>query len=175
MAANALTDVRCRHKDALVQTLFNTGHAKEIAVTFYAYSMGNWTEGSSAPEWENGEDFADYIVRIGYSPMKYRAGLEHGAEIEIYTSVDAKRFFASVSPDGNNCYDVFISDFPSLMLFIRDFASAFSILGIETHQAEMQGMIEKLFNAFHGHDAQGICSKCSPLEWRAQQDRRRST
>ena len=148
---------------------------REISMSRYTYSMGAWTQGNAAPDWEDNEDFHDYIARIGYSVVKCRLGNEHAACIDIHTSEDAKTFYASVSPDGNNVYEVFISDFPSLMLFLKDFGSTFSLLGIEIYQEEMREMVEKLFNAYHGHGAYDICKQCSPVEWQARQGRERAS
>lgn len=141
----------------------------------YTYSMGTWTQGNSAPAWNDSEEFATYIERIGYSTSHYRLGHEHGASIEIHTSSDAKSFYASVTPNGNDVYEVFLPDFPSLMLFLKDFGSAFSIFGIEVHQEETREMMGKLFNVYHGHDPYDICRECSPVEWKARQDRKASS
>ncbi|CAN7327524.1 hypothetical protein LJR143_001639 [Pseudoxanthomonas sp. LjRoot143] len=140
----------------------------------HTYSMGTWTKGSTAPDWDENEDFSAYIARIGYSQIMHRFGHEHGASIEIHNSTDGERFYASVSHDGSSVYEVFIPDFPSLMLFLKDFGSAFAVFGIESHQEETRAMLDKLFNVYHGHNAYDICSQCAPTEWRTRLDRKRS-
>ena len=138
----------------------------------FTYSMGTWTQGNSAPDWNEDEEFEDYLRRIGYSPVKNRIGHEFGSVIDIFTSSDENKFIASVSPDGSNVYEVFIQDFPSLMLFLKDFGSVFSLLAIEAHQSETRDMMEKLFNVYHGHAAHDICKQCAPSEWRLRQEKK---
>ena len=138
----------------------------------YTYTKGQWTDGNDLPEWADNEDFSEYLDRVGYSPAKLCVGSEHGSCIDIYESSDLGSFYASVAPLGGTCYEVFLPDFPSLMLFLKDFGPIFSALNIESDQSEILKLLEKLFRAYHGHEAYAICKQCDPTGWEANIKRR---
>lgn len=95
----------------------------------FTYLQGQWTDGNTLPEWPENEEFSDYLSRIGYSTSKLTIGSEDGPSIEIYEASDSNSFYANVCPSGGTCYEVFLPDFPSLMLFLKDFGTTFSALG----------------------------------------------
>lgn len=138
----------------------------------YTYSKGQWADGNDLPQWFENEEFSEYLKRIGYLSPKLSAGSEHGPSIEIYESSDGSSFYASVSPIGTTCYEVFLPDFPSLMLFLKEFGSAFSALNSESNQSEILSLLEKLFRAYHGHAAYDICKLCDPHGWEDHLKRR---
>lgn len=131
----------------------------------FTFNRGNWGDGNSLPDWVDGEDFDDYLKKIGYSTIKTTYGNEHGGEIEIYESLDGLSFYASVCPSGGNVYEVFLPDFPSYMIFIRDHAVAFSSESSNFHQKEILGLLEKFFQLHHGHSSYDVCSQCDPVAW----------
>lgn len=138
----------------------------------FTYTRGEWTDGNELPEWSENEEFAAYLSRIGYSSSKLTAGSEHGSCIEVYESSDGSSFYSSVAPAGSTCYEVFLPDFPSLMLFLKEFGAVFSALSAEEEQREILSLLEKLFRVYHGHDAHAICNECDPAEWQANLKRR---
>ncbi|MGE6214005.1 hypothetical protein, partial [Comamonas aquatica] len=66
---------------------------------------------------------------------------------------------------------VYLPDFPSMMMFVRDHAAAFSVETANSYQYEMLQIMQKFFQAVHGHDALNICKECDPHEWQRQKDR----
>lgn len=133
----------------------------------YTYTRGNWSNGIELPEWFDDEQYPAYLERIGYSSSKLSIGSEHGSSIEIYESSDCSSFYSSVSPSGGACYEVFLPDFPSLMLFLKDFAPAFAALSLDGDQREVLSLLEKFFRVYHGHAAHEVCRECDPLQWEA--------
>ena len=131
----------------------------------YTYSKGQWTDGNDLPQWADNEDFSAYLDRIGHSSSKLSVGSEHGSCIEIYESSSSSSFYASVAPLGSTCYEVFLPDFPSLMLFLKDFGPIFSALNIESDQSEIIKILEKLFRVYHGHEPYNLCRQCDPKGW----------
>ncbi len=133
----------------------------------FTYSRGQWSEGIDLPKWEDNEEFSTYLERIGYTSSKVNIGSEHGSLIEIYESSSQSSFYASVCPMGSTCYEVFISDFPSLMMFMREFGPAFSALNVDGQQQQILELLEKTFRVYHGHAAHELCAQCDPQGWEA--------
>ena len=73
---------------------------------------------------------------------------------------------------GGTCYEVFHPDFPCLMLFMKEFGSAFSLLNVENQQQAIFSPLEKLFRVYQGHAAFELCKKCDPKGWEANLKRR---
>jgi hypothetical protein len=134
-------------------------------MTRFTFDRGLWGDGNSLPDWQDTEDFDVYLRRIGYSSSKAHFGHEHGSQIEIYESSDSKSFYASVCPSGGTCFEVFLPNFPSLMMFIRDHGPAFAAESSNISQQEILSLLEKLFQLQHGHPAHRICEKCDPVAW----------
>ncbi len=116
----------------------------------FTFNRGVWEDGHSLPEWLDNEEYNDYFERIGYG-AEISFGHEFGSEIEIYESSDSKKtFLASVCPTGNTCFQVFLPDFPSVMMFIRDYATAFDTQSLNISQQEILTLLEKSFQLQHG-------------------------
>ena len=133
----------------------------------FTYTRGQWTDGSGLPEQVDNEEFSAYIRRIGYSASRLCVGSEDGPSVELYESSDRSSFYANVVPMGSTCYEVFLPDFPSLMLFMKEFGPALSLLNTETQQQEILSLLEKLFRVYHGHAAYELCKECDPKGWEA--------
>ena len=95
----------------------------------FTFNRGSWEDGSPLSEWEeeDGEDFEDYLIRIGYHGNKTIFGHEDNSHFEIHETMDGGSFYCIATPLRSNSYDVFLPDFPSLMMFIRDYGTAFSV------------------------------------------------
>lgn len=133
----------------------------------FTYTRGKWTDGIDLPEWKDNEEFSDYIERIEYQSSKLNIGSQHGPQIEVYESSTHNSFYASICPMGGTCYEVLISDFPSLMMFVKEYGPAFSTLNIEGSQQEILELLEKTFRVYHGHAAHEMCQECDPQGWEA--------
>lgn len=103
------------------------------------------------PEWEENEDFTDYLARIDHNTAKFSFGYEEGGQIEIYESSSSLSFYASVCPAGSTVFDVFLPDFPSMMMFVKDYAPAFSTESVNVTQQQTLALLEKFFQNRYGH------------------------
>ncbi|MCI5135763.1 MAG: hypothetical protein D3920_11975 [Candidatus Electrothrix sp. AW2] len=114
------------------------------------------------------EGFDDYLDRIGFNKSTTTFGEESISQIEIYESSDGKSFYVvvSLSGDGSISCNVYLPDFPSLMMFIKDYASAFSEQSSHSTMQEMLLILERLFQIDHGHSANSICPQCDPEGWK---------
>lgn len=144
----------------------------------FTFNRGNWEDTSPLPDWQDEEEFNDYLTRIGFSTIAGSFGHQHGGQIEIYESAThSGSFYASVCPSGGTVYEVFLPDFPSMMMFVRDHAAAFSAESSNRLQQEILNILEKQFQVQHVHPAHSICPQCDPAGWeanlRAKEERRK--
>lgn len=140
----------------------------------FTFNRGSWEDGSSLPEWQDSEDSDSYLERIGYSTPRNLFGNPDGCHLEIYESSTNTSFYASVCPSGGTCYEVFLPDFPSFMMFVRDYATAFATEAINVSQQQILELLEKMFQVQHGHSAYAICQQCDPEGWKARELRRKN-
>lgn len=136
----------------------------------FTFKRGIWSEGAGVLEINEEEDFSDYLKRIKYSVTKFTFGEEEeGSLIEIHESEESGAFLACVTL-GEKWYLVAIPDFPSVMMFIRDFGTPFATEASNFSQRESLRIQEKLFHAEHGHYSYLACDKCDPRA--AEQERK---
>jgi hypothetical protein len=140
----------------------------------FTFNRGSWEDGSPLPEWQDDENSDDYRQRIGYAGERTLFGHEYGGHLEIYESSADDSFYASICPAGGTCYEVFLPDLPSFMMFIRDYAAAFSTEATNVSQQQVFDLLEKMFRVQHGHSAQAICQQCDPDAWKAREQRLKS-
>jgi hypothetical protein len=139
----------------------------------FTYTRGNWSDGMPLSEWQDNENGDDYRRRIGYPTPTATFGHQHAGQIEIFESATDLSFYAHVTPNGSQVFEVFLPDFPSMMMFIRDHATAFAAESANTTQQQTFDLLEKLFRVQHGHSSHAICSKCDPDAWEERQSRQR--
>lgn len=132
----------------------------------FTFRRGQWEDGNELHEWQDNEEFDAYLQRIGYTSSKFAIGSEYTPELEIYESSDGCSFYVNVAPSGSTCYEVFLPDFPSLMIFLKDFAPVFSGIAMNSLQQELSTLHEKFFQLYHGHSAFNICERCDPEGWK---------
>lgn len=142
-------------------------------MSVFTFNLGTWTSGHSLAAWEENETHTDYLHRLGYSTVNASYGTEYGGHLEIYEAHDANSFYALVAPTGNSVFEVFIPDFPSYMLFMKDYGSAFATGGSNSTLNDIMDALGKFFRAEHGHDASDICSRCDPAGWERRLEARR--
>ncbi len=132
----------------------------------FTFNRGNWEDGNLLPEWEYPEEFGDYLKKAGFKSNETSFGLQAGSQIEIYESAtDNGSFYASVCLSGDTMYEVFLPDFPSVMMFVKDYAPAFSTESVNFLQQETCLILKKMFQAQHGHSVDSICAVCDPVGW----------
>lgn len=143
----------------------------------FTFIRGEWQDGNPLPEWEENEDYDDYLEKVGY-PRTARAaifGHEDGGNIEVFEAEEGSSFLANISPSGGVFYEVYLPDLPSFMMFIKDYGTVLAAESINTTQQQLLALNEKLFRAQHGHSYHGVCKECDPdgwethMKWRASQ------
>lgn len=140
----------------------------------FTFNRGSWEDGSPLPELEDNEDSESYLERIGYTQARHQFGHQDGGQLEIYESSKGNSFYASVSPSGTTCYEVFLPDFPSFMIFMRDYGAVFATEATNVSTQQILDLLEKMFQAKHGHSAHGFCQECDPVAWKAREQRLKS-
>jgi hypothetical protein len=138
----------------------------------FTYNRGVWHDGTPLAEWGDNETQEEYFERLGYQYYPRAASFGHpdGANVEIFESKDHKTFIATVCPNGNWADQVFLPDFPSFMMFSRDYGTLFSADSANELLREISKLQEKTFQAQHGHSAHAICQTCDPEGWEAQRE-----
>jgi hypothetical protein len=130
----------------------------------FTYDKGEWKEGNSLPEQGDGEEFSDWLTRCGFKPYPKNFGND-SASIELYQSDNGEApYLALVAPFGYLITAVFLPDFPSLMMFVRDFTTPFAISEMAEVQNSIETLLNKFFRVYHGHDPLNPCPKCDPAE-----------
>lgn len=105
----------------------------------YTYNNGVWETGAAIQDWKEGEEFEDFLKKNKYSQKVTKSyGCEGLENLEIYSGIgDEKSFLASVCPLGDEIYIVKLPDFPSLMMFLKDYSSFFEIEDLKEKLAEI--------------------------------------
>lgn len=137
----------------------------------FTYDRGTWKADNPLPDLEANEEFKDYLYRLGFTERAGLFGHEDAGHIEIYESNEGT-YFANVTPAGNVVYDVFLPDFGSYMMFIKDYGTLFSTDSANILQQQMLDIMEKLFRLQHGHAAYDFCKQCDPIAWDQFQKRK---
>lgn len=135
----------------------------------FTFNRGKWEDGNPLPEWHDNEEFDDYLTRIGYQTYKTTYGHEDASQIEVHAASENSTFYATVCPSGDVCYEVYLPDFPSLMIFLKEYGTVFAAESANNSLQQILALQEKLFRATHGHDAFNSCQQCDPSGWKAQQ------
>jgi len=138
----------------------------EIGMNKFTFNRGIWEKGQELPEQMENEEHFDYLERVGYSTNSVSYGTEGRERLEIFENQANHTFFALISPTGQKSFKVYIPDFPSYMLFIKDYGSSFAANGADSTQKEIMETLGKLFRAEHGHDWSEMCHLCDPVAWR---------
>lgn len=135
----------------------------------FTFNRGTWEDGNPLPEWKDEEEFDAYLNRAGYRTYKTTYGDTESSQIEVYAASENNTFYANVSPAGDLCYEVYLPDFPSLMIFLKDYSGIFSTASANDSLQQMLSLQQKLFHASHGHDAYISCQECDPTGWKIQE------
>lgn len=138
----------------------------------FTYNRGTWDVGSVLPIWEDHENGDEYVERLHYSTSPTRFGHPHGSQIEVYESMVNDSFLALVTLGSGSVHEVYLPDFPSMMEFIKDHGAGFSTDSINTILHNLSEVMDKLFQAQHGHPSHDICSKCNPEGWKDYEEYR---
>lgn len=106
----------------------------------FTYNRGAWTDGHELPEYLADEDEASYFGRLRLNPNLFQMGADEGPHFLVHAFKSGGAHLATVNL-GDDEYEVYLPDFPSAMMFIRDFGSAFAVSPLEIN---LEHLIEKL-------------------------------
>lgn len=137
----------------------------------FTYNRGAWEEGHSLPKKMENENKNDYLARMGYLTNSVSYGAKYGGRLEIFEKRENDVFFAFISPTGQTSFEVLIPDFPSYMLFIKDYGGSIAAAGTDATQKEIMETLAKLFRAEHGHHWDEVCHHCDPKGWERWNER----
>lgn len=130
----------------------------------FTFNRGSWEDGHDLPEPGQDDDPDGFLESLGYTLSVGSYGQDHGGSIRIFEEAEGNSYVADVCPFGGYCFEVFLPDFPSLMMFIKDYGTAFSAEATHAVQSEMLTILKRLFRAEHGHDSDTVCQQCDPDE-----------
>lgn len=137
----------------------------------FTYKRGEWIEGSPLTEMAEDEDWYDWLSRQGFNRNSSMAfGESDSPSLAIYKRTSGDSYLAEICLTSGETSSVFIPDFPSMMMFIRDFSPALSLAEFDCKLEKIGSAISKLFRVYHGHDAASCCQECDPLEWKWLQE-----
>jgi hypothetical protein len=97
--------------------------------------------------------------------MKTGYGNDGLGGFDVFESRKSDTFFVDVCWDGCTCRQIFLPDFPSLLMFLRDFGPVFQLSALRFDIEEMKEMMVRTFRKEHGHDSRSVCKDCDPLEF----------
>jgi hypothetical protein len=143
----------------------------------WQYVRGLWDQIEDPFAWPEGEDWERVYQRLGYgSPSQwggeeafYRPSLgvhERGRAPTSFT--DRFPYLLDVSVSGESSVFVLIPDFPSLLLFLREYGPVFESARTGGYLEELHEMASKIFRAEHGHSFSDVCLSCDPDRYTAQ-------
>lgn len=137
----------------------------------YTFTRGQWSEESTLPDWDDKKhgDYSAHLADLGYHPSRSSISNEWHPLLDIYAHHSNGAHVLEVG-FGGLCYEVFIPDFISLMMFLKDYAPALGALHSSESQNKLLEIIKRLFRAYHGHEYHTPCPKCDPFEWKRQED-----
>lgn len=141
----------------------------------YTYRLGILEEGADLPEWQNDEEFDSWLTRCGFYNFGDLIGDGESTHMEIYSSCHERqeRWLIEISPNSSRSSLILIPDFPSYLMFMKDYAPIFGAFATSETITELMRLMKKLFQAWHGHDSFDICPECDPSGWEQRQERHR--
>lgn len=133
----------------------------------YTYQKGQWIENTTFPELKEDENFDEYLKRVGFpiQTINFGCGDDEDFGFYVYERVEDNKddFFIMIYPLASKAYLVFIPDFISLMMFLREYTQVFTLQNLLEKLEEMHKTITKIFRVYHGHDPDSCCRQCDPV------------
>lgn len=106
----------------------------------FTYNRGTWTDGHKLPEYLADEAESSYFDRLRLNQNLFQMGSDEGPHFLVHAFKAGGAYLATVNL-GDDEHEVYLPDFPSAMMFIRDFGSAFAVSPLEIN---LQYLVEKL-------------------------------
>jgi hypothetical protein len=143
-------------------------------VAIWQYHRGEWT---TIEEELFQEDVYDSLEKMGYG-SRTTLGVDqaYGLSAEVWEAkaVNAKwQFFMFVQVTTDNMAPVFVTDFPSMMMLLKELQPIVSHGLLQDFQSVLSMIIDKAFHAWHGHGWEEACMDCDPVEIKGRMRRAR--
>jgi hypothetical protein len=131
-----------------------------------------------APEWIDGENDTTYMARLGYrfySQARHRDFTNFVGIWSLFVA-DAPdaRYLQVLLVDGatEDCNLVWLPTFPDLLAYMRLYGELGQPERDQDEWDAMRDTLKKFFRAWHGHEPQACCSRCDPMGYERQQQRK---
>ena len=142
----------------------------------WMYKRGTWEETEDPLVWEEGDAWETVLDRAGYEKQAEAGFSGIGSsswDIEVYKKKDDSSYLASVCYNSSDIETIVLPDYPSLLMFLREFAPFLTLESILFELDELRTMGDKAFQAWHGHDYAMMCHFCDPVGWERDKQRKR--
>ena len=149
----------------------------------WKYENGNWTPIEDPfGECSGDESWSDCLQRAGYKrhPFLSFGTDDYGNGVSVYKKQDEEPpLYLSVMLCSDEVMTVLVDDMANLMQWLKDYWPPLALENMHVTHTEMLEALRKAFQAWHGHEADDICSECDPFAWerrcqrRAERDRQR--
>jgi hypothetical protein len=117
----------------------------------YSFLLGQFSEEYLLEKCGEEEDPDKYFERLGFEcAHSLYYGDTDGSDVKIYTRDD--QFLCEIFLDGVCLTYVHIKDVPSLLIFIRDFGSTFTLLNLDTRIRQIEECLSTFFLENHGFE-----------------------
>lgn len=130
-------------------------------------------------QWQEGEDDGKWLPRIGYQ-SSYDEHVGHEMLPGGYSTAVAidpqapYRYLVFINAPRDHVEEIWIPTFADWLAFLGQVGPAATGFAIQQCLSEMRTTLEKLFQAWHGHDAIDLCHECDPHGYARQIERRRT-
>jgi hypothetical protein len=145
-----------------------------FAVRCLLFDRGEWKNGSPLPDYLDDECFDAWRVRTGFNKSFSLSDNSYYDEMAIiYDNEVTGTYLAEICLDGCNINMVYLPDYPSMMMFIKDYSPAILAIEASSKINDINNILGKLFYAYHGHYSTSTCYSCDPMEMARNESMRR--
>jgi hypothetical protein len=136
-----------------------------------------WTQTAPAPAWSEGEGADEYMARLGYAPHSRARNsdlIEFVGAWMLYTptSPEAPHAYVLLVDGAQGCLEVvFLPALPDLLAYMAIYGELGQANWDRDDRDAMHTLLNKLFRAWHGHDATAFCRTCDPDQYERWQQR----
>ena len=132
----------------------------------FTFDMGVWTEGHPLTLPDDIDGYVACLQAIGYgvgdSDIHYY-GSQYEGILTVYKHESDGTYLLDVEPMQDDFREVYIPNFPSLLMFLKDFAHVFTTKTMQTDLSELRELVDRLFHAYHGHVSWEKCNQCASV------------
>lgn len=141
----------------------------------WQYHRGEWTEIDDPLPMSTDPSLEAQMKSAGFEKWHILGGEEFYPSLEVWwhtkntETPPLHNYYVWYSLSGNAAEVIWITDFPSLMQFIREHAPVIQAQTQLEFEKQRQSMLEKTFHVWHEHSFDEICRYCDPPEYEYRQ------